>query len=503
MKKVILENVKGIRRMEFELPEKCGVHLITGKNGTGKTNLLVALHRICNGDAFRNNFPLGAHNFDDVSHYKISYDNNGSTVTYIHTKHGWDPRPRNTTVLSSFGYSDTIYVSATNMRFDVHSPAQLQQRLRKHNVSQDLKDAMNQILNTTKFDDLKYIKLVNQGRPGRHTRHNNKLYVIDGYKYSENTFSLGERFVLNMLDQLEGVQNKTLVIIDEIELALHPTAQITFYNYLKNLAKSRNLTVIIATHSPSLIKNCSSIYYLENNGGIVTVLNKCKPSYILSGLTNSVDNNFDKLFLVEDKMAYLCLEAMLKEHFHGIPQLLNYKIAFIGGWPQVIEFLKQMNGILPYKPGMVFAYLDYDAKTNLGILESKSNLNEGEQKCLNNYKEVCQYVEFLHITPEIGIWDWLVNNEQTFLNQWRIKSNNTMFQLHNSISNINAHHNNARSSSSCKECFNELIAQLICAPILSEEICYMKVVEIYYEQAVFNNDIWIKMNQILFEQLNG
>ena len=39
MKKVILENVKGIHRLEFELPNNSGVYLITGKNGTGKTNL--------------------------------------------------------------------------------------------------------------------------------------------------------------------------------------------------------------------------------------------------------------------------------------------------------------------------------------------------------------------------------------------------------------------------------------------------------------------------------
>ena len=504
MKKVILENVKGIHRLDFELPNNSGVYLITGKNGTGKTNLLVALHRICNGDAFRNNFPAGAYNIDDVRSYRISYNHNGSLVTYSYTRHGWDPHPRNTNVLRSFGYSDTIYVSATKMRFDVHNPAQLQhQRLRKHNVPQDFKDAMNQILGTTKFNNLRYIQLVNQGRPGRHIRHNNKLYIIDGQNYSENTFSLGERFVLNMLDQLDGVQNNTLVVIDEIELALHPIAQIAFYNHLYNLAHSKNLTVIIATHSPSLIKNCSSVYYLENNGGNVAVLNKCKPSYILSGLTNSVDNNFDKLFLVEDKMAYFCLDTMLKKHFQNTPQRLNYKIAFVGGWPQVIEFLKQMNNILPYKPGMVYAHLDYDAKTSLDSLENTPNLNDGQQKNLNNYNEVRQYVEFLHITPEIGIWGWLVDNEQVFLRQWQIKSNNALFQLNNSIINIDTSHNQARSSSVCKECFNELIAQLACDPILPEELCRKTIVEIYYENAVFNNPMWRNINQKLYCQLNG
>jgi predicted ATPase len=504
MKKVILENVKAIRRLEFELPNRRGVHLVTGRNGTGKTNLLVALYRICNGDAFRDNFPLGANNFDDISRYRITYENNGSIVTYFHTGHGWDPHPRNTNVLNSFGYSDTIYVSATKMRFDVHTPSELQQqRLRKQSVSQDFKNAMNLILGTTKFNNLKYIQLVNRGRPGRQIRHNNKLYIIDGFNYSENTFSLGERFVLNMLDQLEGVQNDTLVIIDEIELALHPIAQIAFYNYLDDLAKSKNLTVIIATHSPSLIKNCNSIFYLENNGGNITVLNKCKPSYILSGLTNSVDNNYDKVFLVEDEMAYYCLDTILKKHFQQTPQLLNYKIVFVGGWPQVIEFLKQMNTILPYKPGMVFAYLDYDAQVDLNRLVTTPNLNDGEQRVLDSYNNVRQYVSFLHITPEIGIWDWLVNNEHAFLNQWRIKTNNALFQLNSSINNIDSIHNHARKSDCCKKCLNDLLVQLVSVPDYPEEVCKMIIVEIYYEQAVFNNQMWAGMNQNLYSQLNS
>jgi len=489
--------------LEFELPNSCGVHLITGRNGTGKTNLLVALYRICNGDAFRDYFPLGANNYDDISHYRIVYENNGSIVTYSHTRHGWDPHPRNTNVLSSFGYSDTIYISATKMRFDVHTPSELQQqRLLKHSVSQDFKDAMNLILDTTKFNNLKYIQLVNRGRPGRQIRHNNKLYVIDGANYSENAFSLGERFVLNMLDQLEGVQNDTLVVIDEIELALHPIAQIAFYNYLNRLAQLKNLTVIIATHSPSLIKSSDSVYYLENNGGIITVQNKCKPSFILSGLTNSVDNNYDKLFLVEDKMAYYCLDTILKKHFQQTPQLLNYKIVFVGGWPQVIAFLKQMNTILPYKPGMVFAYLDKDAQTSLTNLQNSPKLNEGEQRNLNNYNDVRQYVSFLHIIPEVDIWDWLVKNEHTFLIQWQIKSNNSLFRMNNTINQIDIIHNHARSSSSCKECFNELLNQLVCVPDYPEEVCRMKLVEIYYEQAIFNNQMWAGMNQKLYSQLN-
>ena len=89
------------------------------------------------------------------------------------------------------------------------------------------------------------------------------------------------------------------------------------------------------------------------------------------------------------------------------------------------------------------------------------------------------------------------------MRQWQIKSNNALFQLNNSIINIDTSHNQARSSSACKECFNELIAQLACDPNLPEELCRKTIVEIYYENAVFNNPMWHNINQKLYCQLNG
>ena len=201
-------------------------------------------------------------------------------------------------------------------------------------------------------------------------------------------------------------------------------------------------------------------------------------------------------------MAFYCLKTMLDKHYQKASKLLNYKITYIGGWPQVIEFLKQMNTILPYKQGMVFAYLDLDAKTSLAELERLSDLNIGQQKNLNDYKSVRKYVSFLHITPEIGIWQWIVNNEQIFLEQWRNKTGNPLFQLNNSISYIDESHHHVYTSDSCKMCIKSLLSQLVCTPEFSEEDCMKIVIEIYYCQAVFNSTIWQELNQKLYQQLN-
>lgn len=42
MKKILIENTKGIRRLEFAFPEATGVYLLAGANGVGKQHCLFA-----------------------------------------------------------------------------------------------------------------------------------------------------------------------------------------------------------------------------------------------------------------------------------------------------------------------------------------------------------------------------------------------------------------------------------------------------------------------------
>ena len=67
-------------------------------------------------------------------------------------------------------------------------------------------------------------------------------------------------------------------MIDEIEIALHPKAQINLLRKLKDIAAQKNLTIIFSTHSSTLIKSSdrSKILYLERQSQLLIKFSNCK-----------------------------------------------------------------------------------------------------------------------------------------------------------------------------------------------------------------------------------
>ena len=77
--------------------------------------------------------------------------------------------------------------------------------------------------------------------------------------YSEKNFSLGEILILNTLLLIDDVTAGSMLLIDELEMALHPRVQIRLLKYLENKAIEKNLVIILSTHSSSLIKSAKKL----------------------------------------------------------------------------------------------------------------------------------------------------------------------------------------------------------------------------------------------------
>lgn len=442
MFKIRLQNIKGIREMEFPFPERKGVYVLTGVNGSGKTSLLVALCRLGDKRAFThfkvNTSKTGGLQIDAYKNSSITYCIDSEEVKYQRKDIRWVPTPHaKSNLIARFPFTNTLFVSATGGRF--FSQELFNGHINRFNaVASDMIESMNDILGTTKFNDLKFVTVKNKRGRQKQLHRNNKLYVIkdaDNNIYSEQNFSLGEKLLLNILDLLQNITPKTLLLIDEVELALHPIAQIKFYDFLMQQAAAKNLAVIISTHSSSLIKHAGNRYFLEKDeNGVVSVLENCYPSYILRSVSAIEDQRPDFIFFVEDEMASEYLELVLRQFLKDTHRILVCKIIPAGTYDQVIKIIQSFPA-LSIEKRRVQAFLDKDAEDALEDLKNKGNSRtEAENKKLNLFLNNHDNITYLSITPELGVWQWIESNPRKFKDFFDEAFGTQSFNMENVIS---------------------------------------------------------------------
>jgi len=167
---------------------------------------------------------------------------------------------------------------------------------------------------------------------------------VNGKLISQYRMSSGEcllvsllHFVYNAIVRRSLPQDQPiLVLIDEIELALHPIAVSRFIDLMSDLVNaSQNLMVILTSHSPEVIRKIApkNIYKIENNGGVVEVVNPGFPSYVIRDVYRH--DGFDFLLLVEDILAKVLVENVLETRGLNASKLIH--IVPVGGWSNVLS----------------------------------------------------------------------------------------------------------------------------------------------------------------------
>ena len=140
--------------------------------------------------------------------------------------------------------------------------------------------------------------------------------IISQYKMSS-----GESMLISLIDfinnlVIKATYSKLFFLIDEVELALHPSAIDRLVLFLENLIKENDTELIIyfSTHSAELIHRISpkNIFLIENNNGVVDIINPCYPNYAIRNLY--IPNGFDFLLLVEDELSKCLVEKVLRQN---------------------------------------------------------------------------------------------------------------------------------------------------------------------------------------------
>jgi hypothetical protein len=241
--------------------------------------------------------------------------------------------------------------------------------------------------------------------------------------HSEKHFSLGELCVLKLLKLLNDISDGSLVVIDELEMALHPKAQIKLLELLKQQVALKNLTVIFSTHSVSLLKSIDrkSIIYLEpQDDGSTKVITGCFPTYAIGNIASDEETLPDMVVYVEDIMARDVLMGMFDmfagERYQDPTMRPSIKAVPVGGFKEVVSFVDRNRAVLPPQVRQK-ALLDADVST-----ETVAQWRQGNKHSeLAKFQRVEANLDYLPFTPEVGMMNYVSDNLLAFQAELRVR----------------------------------------------------------------------------------
>ncbi|WP_316185956.1 MULTISPECIES: ATP-dependent nuclease [unclassified Bradyrhizobium] len=155
--------------------------------------------------------------------------------------------------------------------------------------------------------------------------------------YSQFHFGAGEASIIEMVSRIEGADDNSLILIEEIENGLHPLATRKMVEYLFDVAKRKKAQIIFTTHSeyalavlpPKAIWACIDGVAYQ---GKLTIES-------LRALTGTVSKG--AAIFVEDDFAKDLVEEMLRQY--ALDVFDQVQVHKAGGYPYVVEVLKHHN----------------------------------------------------------------------------------------------------------------------------------------------------------------
>ena len=405
MKKIVINHLRRISRLEFELPQQYGrVFLLTGANGAGKSTLISTLAQIGDPDALDhffqpNIFFRDAENVLSGSFIRFETDDASAEFRFDIESTRWRAVSGDTQkVFAAFGYPETLFAGAKPKRRSV--PGEVFETADIRNAPEEVCRAAAGIFDDENFMDLSLIRSPVTGED---------VYIrkldLDGklYYFSENNFSAGERAVIKLAAQLRKIARRSLILIDEAEMALHPKAQKRLLLYLEEIARKKELLVIVSTQSASLIKitDPKQLLFLEDDerAGEMVCRRNVYPAAILGEMAFEEEILPEAILLVEDPEAQMLLEAIVAKLKYLMPDTdFPYtKILPVGGYMQVIILMDNLSRVFP---NFVHrrAVLDKDAEHNVRRTASDPGRSQHAVVSRN-----IDRIYFLPCAPEQGV----------------------------------------------------------------------------------------------------
>lgn len=376
-----IKGIKNIVHGKIEIPIDNGIYCIVGKNGCGKSTIMSCLAQtIFNGSL---NMLKKNEDFSEQSFVKMQYETHETVWSCSKNMQTWHAQFTGSDKIHFNGLYEGSLFYGTRFRDSVR----VDDLVHKQILSvQSIVDADEYIKNKLSFilhgNTLHYQSLqrVRNKHIATQARLKNTPYfqIFNGKMISQYRMSSGEcllisllHFIYNSLERRSLPSNQpVLMLIDEIELALHPVAISRLITLLEELVKKHsNLTIVLTTHSPDVIHkiNPHNLFMIESNELSSTesfiVTNPCYPSYAIRDIY--MHDGFDYVILVEDNLAKHIVNKFIKKNKLNESCLIN--VLPVGGWENVLKLQGEVYRSNTLGVGTkIFSVLDGDIKNNVG-----------------------------------------------------------------------------------------------------------------------------------------
>jgi hypothetical protein len=176
----------------------------------------------------------------------------------------------------------------------------------QHAVSETTRAWTAQILGR-EYDGMESLDFQSGERAGKVLRMNR-----GGVSYAEPHMGFGEGRAAYLVETLETIPDKSLVLVEEPETSLHPSAQHKLGHYLMDVSIRRGHQILISTHSEYLLRGLPSKSRLcfHWEGGNLRQLQGLSASHAASIMTLGHDKALT--VLVEDICAQSVVTEMLR-----------------------------------------------------------------------------------------------------------------------------------------------------------------------------------------------
>lgn len=313
--------IRGVRGLDTQVEFKFPVAAIAGTNGSGKTTLLQVASAAFLGQDSKRTFNLGmwirngmvgdtppvtptsliGYSFMDETR---SYD-----IPYLPDRTRWGYPRKGIPQRNVEFVGITKFAPRIEKKDRVHHAGTNLQVLQTVEVDGQIRESISRILGTS-YHALAEHRVGVEGkwedRVPRLTR--------DRASYSEAHMGAGEQKVVRLVQMIEQIPPRSLVLLEEPELTLHPDAQQGLAWYLMAVAKRKGHQIIIATHSEHLFQTLpreARILLVKTSAG-TEVLQDVSKLRAARELTNSMRDNAP-LVLVEDDAARAFLLELFRQ----------------------------------------------------------------------------------------------------------------------------------------------------------------------------------------------